>query len=89
VTEYSPGAAISWHRDRSVFGEVIGVSLLSACTFRLRRNSAAGSGKYERASLILAPRSAYLLSGPSRTEWEHSIPAVDTLRYSVTFRRLK
>ncbi len=89
VTEYGPGAAIGWHRDRSVFGEVIGVSLLSACTFRLRRNSAAGSGKYERASLILAPRSAYLLSGPSRTEWEHSIPAVDALRYSVTFRRLK
>lgn len=34
------------------------------------------------------PRSGYLLSGPSHTEWEHSIPPVDMLRYSVTFRNL-
>jgi alkylated DNA repair dioxygenase AlkB len=34
-------------------------------------------------------RSAYLLRGPSRTEWEHSIPAVDELRYSITFRNLR
>jgi hypothetical protein len=27
--------------------------------------------------------------GPSRTEWEHSIPAVDALRYSITFRTLR
>ena len=36
VTEYAPGAAIGWHKDRSVFGDVVGVSLLSPCTFRLR-----------------------------------------------------
>jgi len=36
ITEYCPGAAISWHKDRSVFGDVVGISLLSACTFRLR-----------------------------------------------------
>jgi alkylated DNA repair dioxygenase AlkB len=35
------------------------------------------------------PRSAYLLSGPSRNEWEHSIPAVDSLRYSITFRNFR
>ena len=28
LTEYRPGAAIGWHKDRSVFGEVVGVSLL-------------------------------------------------------------
>jgi len=86
VTEYGPGAAIGWHRDRSVFAEVIGVSLLSDCTFRLRR--AEGTG-WERAALTVARRSAYLLAGAARSEWEHSIPAVETLRYSVTFRRLK
>ncbi len=86
VTEYSPGAAIGWHRDRPEFGDVIGVSLASPCTFRLRRKSATG---WNRASLTLAPRSAYLLHGPSRTEWEHSIPGVDALRYSVTFRTLR
>jgi alkylated DNA repair dioxygenase AlkB len=83
VTEYDVGAAIGWHRDKPMFGQVIGVSLLSSCRFRLRRK--VGSG-WERAALIAEPRSAYLLSGPSRTEWEHSIPAVDALRYSITFR---
>ena len=86
VTEYGPGAAIGWHRDKGVFGDVIGISLLSPCVFRLRRK--AGS-KWERYSLTAEPRSAYLLRGASRTEWEHSIPAVDALRYSITFRTLR
>jgi alkylated DNA repair dioxygenase AlkB len=86
VTEYSAGAAIGWHRDKAVFGEVVGVSLLSACTFRLRRKAGV---TWERASIIASPRSAYLLSGSARTEWEHSIPAVESLRYSVTFRSLR
>ena len=85
ILEYSAGATIGWHRDKAVFGDVIGLSLLSPCRFRLRRK--AGS-TWERAALTLAPRSAYLLRGPSRTEWEHSIPAVDALRYSITFRSL-
>jgi alkylated DNA repair dioxygenase AlkB len=86
VTEYTPGAAIGWHRDRSVFSEVIGVSLLTSCTFRFRRKN---ETKWERASLIAEPRSVYLLSGSSRGDWEHSIPAVAELRYSVTFRSLR
>jgi alkylated DNA repair dioxygenase AlkB len=85
VLEYAPGAAIGWHRDKAVFGDVIGVSLLAPCRFRLRRK--AGTA-WERVSLVVEPRSAYLLRGPSRTEWEHSIPAVDALRYSITFRSL-
>ncbi len=86
VTEYSPGAGIGWHRDKAVFGEVVGISLVAPCTFRLRR--AIGEG-WERVNLTAEPRSAYLLAGPSRTEWEHSIPAVDALRYSITFRNLR
>ena len=86
VTEYSAGSAIGWHRDKAVFGDVIGISLLSACTFRLRLKS---GETWKRASLTAEPRSAYLLRGPSRTEWEHSIPAVDALRYSITFRNLR
>ena len=85
VTEYAPGAGIGWHRDKAVFGEVVGISLLSPCVFRLRR--AAGEG-WERVNVPAEPRSAYLLSGPSRTEWEHSVPPVGALRYSVTFRNL-
>jgi alkylated DNA repair dioxygenase AlkB len=86
LTEYAPGAGIGWHRDKAVFGEVVGISLLSACTFRFRRKKGDG---WERASVLAVPRSAYLLQGPSRTEWEHSIPAVDMLRYSITFRNFR
>ncbi len=86
VTEYEPGAPIGWHRDKAAFARVVGLSLLSSCRFRLRRR--AGS-KWERFSISAEPGSAYLLSGPSRNEWEHSIPPVDRLRYSITFRELR
>jgi alkylated DNA repair dioxygenase AlkB len=86
ITEYSPGTPIGWHRDKAVFGEVVGISLVSECRFRFRRKTAGG---WERYTLPLMPRSAYLLSGPARTEWEHSIPAVEALRYSITFRSLR
>lgn len=86
VTEYSEGAAIGWHRDKEVFGDIVGISLLSSCTFRLRRKR---GSSWDRVSIQAEPRSAYLLRGPSRWEWEHSIPGVDALRYSVTFRTLR
>ena len=86
VTEYRPGAAIGWHKDKDAFGTIVGISLLSPCAFRLRR---AAGNEWERVSLELEPRSAYVLNGEARTEWEHSIPAVDALRYSVTFRTLR
>jgi len=86
LTEYRPGAAIGWHRDRQNFGDVIGVSLVSPCTFRMRHKRGGG---WERAAMRLAPRSVYLMRGQSRDEWEHSIPAVAELRYSVTFRALR
>jgi alkylated DNA repair dioxygenase AlkB len=86
LTEYQPGAPIGWHKDRSVYGDVVGVSLLSACTFRFRRKAGAG---WERSSIVLAPRSVYLLHGPARTDWEHSIPPVSELRYSITFRNFR
>ena len=86
VTEYAPGTPIGWHRDRPVFEDVIGVSLLSPCTFRFRRKA---GQKWQRYALIAEPRSIYLMRGPSRWEWEHSIPEVEQTRYSVTFRTLR
>jgi hypothetical protein len=85
VTEYQPGAAIGWHRDRPVFKDVIGISLLSPCRFRLRRKSGA---TWRRHAITLAPRSGYLLRASVREQWQHSIPPQDQLRYSVTFRTL-
>jgi alkylated DNA repair dioxygenase AlkB len=86
VTEYSAGAGIGWHRDKDVFSEIVGISLLTSCVFRLRRR--AGDG-WERVNVTAEARSAYLLSGEARSEWEHSIPPVDSLRYSITFRNLR
>lgn len=86
VTEYSPGTPIGWHRDRPVFGDVTGISLHSECLFRFRRKF---QGGWERFSLTADPRSIYLMRGPARTEWEHSIPEVPELRYSITFRTLR
>jgi alkylated DNA repair dioxygenase AlkB len=86
VTEYAPGAAIGWHRDRPEFEDVIGISLGAPCRFRFRRKKGT---RWERASIELQPGSAYLLRGPARWDWQHSIPPVDQLRYSVTFRSLR
>ena len=86
VTEYRPGTSIGWHRDRPHYDDVIGISLSSPCTFRMRRKHDAG---WERASLRVDRRSIYLMRGPSRWEWEHSIPAVEALRYSITFRSMR
>ena len=86
ITEYAPGAGIGWHRDRGVFGDVVGLSLLAPARLRFRRKAGA---KWQRAALIAEPRSAYLLRGPARSEWEHSIAAMEKLRYSLTFRTLR
>lgn len=83
VNEYPPRAGIGWHKDKPQFGYVIGISVGGFAKMRFRRRA---SEKWERRTAILEPRSIYLLSGPSRSEWEHSIPGVDRLRYSVTFR---
>lgn len=91
VTEYEPGAGIGWHRDKAVFGQVVGISLLVPCTLRFRRRIDTGAAKrqWERAKVLTEARSAYHLSGPARLEWEHSIASVDALRYSITFRNMR
>jgi DNA oxidative demethylase len=86
VSRYPPGAGIGWHRDAPQFGEVSGVSLLTACRMRFRRGRPRA---WETAELTLEPRSAYLLSGPARAQWQHHIPAVTQERWSMTFRTLR
>ena len=87
VTEYSRGSGIGWHRDKGVFGQVVGISLLAPCVLRLRRS--VGEKRWERVNVLAEPRSAYFLSGQARRVWEHSIPPVEALRYSITFRNLR
>jgi alkylated DNA repair dioxygenase AlkB len=86
LTRYPPGATIGWHRDAPMFGDVVGVSLKSASVLRFQRGQGAERRVFEQD---LEPRSAYALTGPSRTAWQHSIPAVSAERYSITFRTLR
>lgn len=85
LIRYDPGAGIGWHRDRPQFEHVLGISLGAPATLRLRRRRADG---FDRATIPLAPRSAYLLSGEARHDWEHSIAPMDEPRWSITFRSL-
>jgi alkylated DNA repair dioxygenase AlkB len=85
ITEYPAGAAIGWHRDAPMFDVVVGISLLAPCRMRFRRGAARDAPRWEAP---LAPRSAYVLAGEVRWAWQHSIPPVESPRYSITFRTL-
>ena len=87
VSRYPEGAGIGWHRDAPMFGsQIVGVSLRAPCRMRFRRTV---RGERSVASIELAPRSAYVLAGKARWSWQHSIPAAQNLRYSITFRTLR
>ena len=93
VNEYPPGAPIGWHRDAPQYGIVAGVSLLSACRMKFRpyvspaaRTDSPGGRRVATHEIVLEPRSGYLMTGAARNAYEHHIPAVATLRYSITFR---
>jgi alkylated DNA repair dioxygenase AlkB len=85
LARYDPGAGIGWHKDRSVFDRVVGISLNSPAALRFRQRTPGG---FRRFSLPVEPGSAYLLSGDARHEWEHSIVPGETLRFSITFRTM-
>lgn len=85
VTEYSPGAPIGWHRDAPQFGTIIGISLAGTARMRFKPYKAEG----KPVALNLERRSIYLMRGPARWKFQHSIPAVKELRYSITFRTLR
>jgi len=93
VSEYPPGAPIGWHRDAPQYEIVGGLSLLSACRMKFRPYvspgalAASGSGRRTAThEMTLERRSAYLMTGDARNAYEHHIPPVTTLRYSITFR---
>jgi alkylated DNA repair dioxygenase AlkB len=91
VTDYPPGAPIGWHRDAPAFDIIVGVSLLSECTMKFRPWPVEKLPSKRRKPLTqtLEPRSAYILRGPSRTRWQHHIPAGKERRLSITFRTLR
>lgn len=91
ILEYSVGAPIGWHRDIPQFGDVVGISLGAPCRMRFRKYSRNRS-KFDRDKILsieIEPRSIYFMSGAARATWQHSIPAVKELRYSVVMRTLR
>ena len=94
INEYPPGAPIGWHRDAPQYGLVAGISLLSSCRMKFRpyvRNAQRAPAERRVAThqILLEPRSVYLLTGDARQEYEHHIPGVPRLRYSITFRTVR
>jgi alkylated DNA repair dioxygenase AlkB len=95
INEYPPGAPIGWHRDAPQYDIVVGVSLLTPCRMKFRRyispgaRTAASARRTATHAITLAPRSAYLMAGESRSAYEHHVPGVSSLRYSITFRTLR
>lgn len=85
VTEYRPGTPIGWHRDKPVYGIVVGLSLAGRGRMRFRP-LAAHSPSHSQVLLELEPRSAYVMQGDIRWQWQHSMLPVQALRYSITFR---
>lgn len=86
VAEYRPGTPLGWHRDVPDFEDVIGVSLLNEAVMRLRPYPPREPKKVDVIKLVLQPRSIYLLSGPARWQWQHSVAPTRALRYSITLR---
>ena len=96
INEYRPGTPIGWHRDAPQYGIVAGISLLSACRMKFRRYVRPGERTETAAprraathAVVLERRSGYLMTGDARNAYEHHIPAVTTLRYSITFRTVR
>jgi alkylated DNA repair protein (DNA oxidative demethylase) len=77
LIRYDAGAGIGWHRDRTVFEHVLGVSLGATATMRFRRRRPGG---FDRSSALLTPRSMYHLSGEAELKMT---------RWSITFRSLQ
>jgi alkylated DNA repair dioxygenase AlkB len=90
VNVYPPGAPIGWHRDAPQYDLVVGISLLASCRMMFRPYLSPADPRPPRRrathEVLLERGSAYALSGDARYRFEHHIPPVASLRYSVTFR---
>ncbi len=89
VTEYPIGSVINWHRDAPPFDIIAGVSLASDCILKLRPHQEEKRSQRTVKSLPVERRSFYVMTGISRTDWQHCVSPVSEVRYSLTFRTLK
>jgi alkylated DNA repair dioxygenase AlkB len=86
VAEYRPGTPLGWHRDVPDYEVVVGVSLAGIARMRFRRYPPINPKKADVLALDIDPRSAYVVRGQARWDWQHSVAPTPGLRYSITFR---
>lgn len=86
VAEYTPGTPLGWHRDVPDFETIVGVSLGGEATLRFRPYPPTHPNAREDLQLDVSPRSIYKMAGAARWDWQHCVPAVKALRWSITFR---
>jgi len=75
---YKPGDFIDYHIDLGDDDTLI-LSILTPITFNLKKNE-------EVVSFEFPNKSAFLLTGEYRTEWQHAIEPVADRRISIVFR---
>jgi alkylated DNA repair dioxygenase AlkB len=78
INIYKPNDFIDYHIDLGDDDTLI-LSMLTPINFNLRKGD-------EKISFEFPNRSALLLTGEHRTDWEHSIERVTDRRISVVFR---
>ncbi|HEY0822295.1 MAG TPA: alpha-ketoglutarate-dependent dioxygenase AlkB [Ramlibacter sp.] len=86
VAEYQPGTPLGWHRDVPDFEDIVGVSLGNEAVLRFRPYPHEKGRREGTLKLVVPPRSIYLLRGPARWAWQHSVAPTKALRYSITLR---
>ena len=81
--KYDPGVSFSAHYDSKKRWDeyIVGVNLNSEAELYFTKKDT------KTVSIIIPPRSIYVLSGESRYEWRHGIKKVKDTRYSITFRK--
>jgi len=82
-------AGRGWHRDAPDYELIAGVSLGSFARLRFRPWPPRKPKKDNILTLEIAPRSAYRMADTARWGWQHSVPPVPGLRYSVTMRTVR
>lgn len=74
VRRYERGLGVEPHVDRKAYGPIVaGLTLVSSRAFHLTR-----CGSIPRLEALLMPGDLYIMTGPARYRWKHSIPSVLT-----------
>lgn len=83
LIRYDPGSHIQWHIDKPAWDKVIGLSLGAPVTMDFRKQMEQG---FDGGSVLLSPRSMFLLSGEAYHTYQYHIAPVVETRWSIILR---